>query len=128
MAEMQRAVTLAERRALDSVTSERIKMERLLMEAASVSGVSGSISSTSPIGATKSRKPDVNLLETAMNPERLEKDEKLISERVKHDNVEDNVSSLQVTRQNELSNADECAKEVKSKVRVNLKIVDTKVQ
>ena len=116
MAEMQRAVTLAERRALDSVTSERIKMERLLMEAASVSRVSGSISSTSSIGNNKPRKPDLSILETSGNPERLDKEEKLLSERVKHDNVEDNHSSLQGIRQNDVSNVDECVREVKNKV------------
>lgn len=33
MAELQKAVTLAERRAIDTVAGERIKMERLLIEA-----------------------------------------------------------------------------------------------
>ena len=32
MAELQRAVALAERRALESVAGERLKMERLIME------------------------------------------------------------------------------------------------
>ena len=116
MAEMQRAVTLAERRALDSVTSERIKMERLLMEAASVSRVSASISSTSSMGNIKSRKPDLNIMETAVNPERLDKEENTVSERAKHDNVEDNRSSLQSIRQNDVSNAEECVRDLKNKV------------
>jgi hypothetical protein len=114
MVEMQRAVTLAERRALESVASERIKMERLLMEAASVSRVSGSISSTSSMGNIKSRKPDLNILETLVNPERLDKEEKLAIERVKHD--EDNHSSLQGIRQNDVSNVDECVRDSKNKV------------
>ena len=61
MAEMQRAVTLAEKRALDSVTTERIRMERLLLEAASVSGVTGAMNVVS------SRKPEMNILDAAIN-------------------------------------------------------------
>ena len=84
MAEMQRAVTLAEKRALDSVTTERIRMERLLLEAASVSGVTGAMNVVS------SRKPEMNILDAAMNSDTLAKNEKMISERIKQDTEENN--------------------------------------
>ena len=114
MAEMQRAVTLAERRALDSVTNERIKMERLLIEAASVAGVpAGSISSTSTITTSSSRKPDMNILDAATNAERLPRDEKANPERVKSCNSDE---YLQEMKQNETSNTDETARVAKFKV------------
>lgn len=104
MAEMQRAVTLAERRALDSVTNERIKMERLLIEAASMSGVpSGSISSTSSISTSSSRKPDINILDAAMNSERLNRSDKNILEGVKSSSSEEYSCNSNETKQNESS-------------------------
>ena len=115
MAEMQRAVTLAERRALDSVTNERIKMERLLIEAASMSGVpSGSISSTSSISTSSSRKPDINILDAAMNSERLNRSDKNILEGVKSSSSEEYSSNLNETKQNESS--EESNRATKNKV------------
>ena len=115
MAEMQRAVTLAERRALDSVTNERIKMERLLIEAASMSGVpSGSISSTSSISTSSSRKPDLNILDAAMNSERLNRNDKNILEGVKSSSSEEYSSNLNETKQNESS--EESNRATKNKV------------
>ena len=114
MAEMQRAVTLAERRALDSVTNERMKMERLLIEAASVAGVpASSISSTSAIAANSSRKQDMNILDVATNAERLGREEKAKSERVNAGSSDD---YLQEMKQNETSNTDETPRAVKNKV------------
>ena len=114
MAEMQRAVTLAERRALDSVTNERMKMERLLIEAASVAGVpANSISSTSAIAANPSRKQDMNILDVATNAERLGREEKTKSERV---NAGSSDEYLQEMRQNETSNIDETPRAAKNKV------------
>ena len=115
MAEMQRAVTLAERRALDSVTNERIKMERLLIEAASMSGVpSGSISSTSSISTSSSRKPDLNILDAAMNSERLNRNDKNILEGVKSSSSEEYSCNLNDTKQNESS--EESNRATKNKV------------
>ena len=115
MAEMQRAVTLAERRALDSVTNERIKMERLLIEAASMSGVpSGSISSTSSISTSSSRKPDINILDAAMNSERLNRNDKSILEVVKSSSSEEYSCNLNDTKQNESS--EESNRATKNKV------------
>ena len=112
MAEMQRAVTLAERRALDSVTNERIKMERLLIEAASMSGVpSGSISSTSSISTSSSRKPDINILDAAMNSERLNRSDKNILEGVSSEEYSCNSNE---TKQNESS--EESNRATKNKV------------
>ena len=114
MAEMQRAVTLAERRALDSVTNERMKMERLLIEAASVAGVpASSISSTSAIAANSSRKQDMNILDVATNAERLGREEKAKLERVNAGSSDD---YLQEMKQNETSNTDETPRAVKNKV------------
>ena len=119
MAEMQRAVTLAERRALDSVTNERIKMERLLIEAASMSGVpSGSISSTSNITTNLSRKQEMNILDAAaINTERLNRNDKNCLETVKLNSSEDYSANLNDSRQNESSNTEEISREVKNKVR-----------
>ena len=109
MAEMQRAVTLAEKRALDSVTTERIRMERLLLEAASVSGVAGAMNVVS------SRKPEMTILNAAMNSDSLEKNEKMISERIKQD-TEENASTFQGMRKNESSITDEAIPTEKNKV------------
>ena len=119
MAEMQRAVTLAERRALDSVTNERIKMERLLIEAASMSGVpSGSISSTSNITTNLSRKQEMNILDAAaINTERLNRNDKNGLEPVKSNSSEDYSANLNDSRQNETSNTEEISRAVKNKVR-----------
>ena len=119
MAEMQRAVTLAERRALDSVTNERIKMERLLIEAASMSGVpSGSISSTSNITTNLSRKQEMNILDAAaINTERLNRNDKNGLEPVKSNTSEDYSANLNDSRQNETSNTEEISRAVKNKVR-----------
>ena len=119
MAEMQRAVTLAERRALDSVANERIKMERLLIEAASMSGVpSGSISSTSNITTNLSRKQEMNILDAAaINTERLNRNDKNCLETVKLNSSEDYSANLNDSRQNESSNTEEISREVKNKVR-----------
>ena len=115
MAEMQRAVTLAERRALDSVTCERIKMEKLLLEAASVSGVSGSISPKASLINNTLRKPDINILDAAINSERSTKNEKMNSETMKR-NTEEDSSALQGIRQNENSSTEECLRTGKTKV------------
>ena len=119
MAEMQRAVTLAERRALDSVANERIKMERLLIEAASMSGVpSGSISSTSNITTNLSRKQEMNILDAAaINTERLNRNDKNCLDTVKSNSSEDYSANLNDSRQNESSNTEEISREVKNKVR-----------
>ena len=119
MAEMQRAVTLAERRALDSVTNERIKMERLLIEAASMSGVpSGSISSTSNITTNLSRKQEINILDAAtINTERLHRNDKNGLEPVKSNSSEDYSANLNDSRQNETSNTEEISRAAKNKVR-----------
>ena len=119
MAEMQRAVTLAERRALDSVTNERIKMERLLIEAASMSGVpSGSLTSTSNITTNLSRKQEMNILDAAaINTERLNQNDKNGLEQVKSNSSEDYSANLHDSRQNETSNTEEISKAVKNKVR-----------
>ena len=109
MAEMQRAVTLAEKRALDSVTTERIRMERLLLEAASVSGVTGAMNVVS------SRKPEMNILDAAMTSDSLAKNEKMISERIKQD-TEENTSAFQGMRKNESSITDESIPTEKNKV------------
>ena len=89
MSEMQKAVTLAERRALDSVASERIKMERLLMEAASVSGTSTSISSTSTAAASTTRNPNMSVLDIAISAEGLNKNNKMISDNAKENHEDD---------------------------------------
>ena len=112
MAEMQRAVTLAEKRALDSVTTERIRMERLLLEAASVSGVAGAMNVVS------SRKPEMTILNAAMNSDSLEKNEKMISERIKQD-TEENASTFQGMRKNESSITDEAIPTEKNKVCID---------
>ena len=119
MAEMQRAVTLAERRALDSVTNERIKMERLLIEAASMSGVpSGSLTSTSNITTNLSRKQEINILDAAtINTERLNRNDKNGLEPVKSNSSEDYSANLNDSRQNETSNTEEISRAVKNKVR-----------
>ena len=109
MAEMQRAVTLAEKRALDSVTTERIRMERLLLEAASVSGAAGAMNVVS------SRKPEMNILDAAINCGSLEKNEKMISERIKQD-TEENTSTFHGMRKNESSITDEAIPTEKNKV------------
>ena len=116
MAEMQRAVTVAERRALESVTNERIKMERLLMEAASASGTSASISSTSSGTTNTIRNADINMLDAAINSERLDKNGKMIVDRAKQDN-DDDYATLQGIRQNEDMTSGECGRAVKNKVR-----------
>ena len=112
MAEMQRAVTLAEKRALDSVTTERIRMERLLLEAASVSGVAGAMNVVS------SRKPEMTILNAAMNSDSLEKNEKMISERIKQD-TEENAAAFQGMRKNESSITDEAIPTEKNKVCID---------
>ena len=112
MAEMQRAVTLAEKRALDSVTTERIRMERLLLEAASVSGVAGAMNVVS------SRKPEMTILNAAMNSDSLEKNEKMISERIKQD-TEENNSAFHGMRKNESSITDEAIPTEKNKVCID---------
>ena len=112
MAEMQRAVTLAEKRALDSVTTERIRMERLLLEAASVSGAAGAMNVVS------SRKPEMNILDAAINSGSLEKNEKMISERIKQD-TEENTSAFQGMRKNESSITDEAIPTEKNKVCID---------
>ena len=112
MAEMQRAVTLAEKRALDSVTTERIRMERLLLEAASVSGVTGAMNVVS------SRKPEMNILDAAINPDSLGKNEKMISERIKQD-TEENTSAFRGMRKNESSITDEAIPTEKNKVCID---------
>ena len=119
MAEMQRAVTLAERRALDSVTNERIKMERLLIEAASMSGVpSGSLTSTSNITTNLSRKQEINILDAAtINTERLNRNDKNGLEPVKSNSSEDYSANLNDSRQNETSNTEEISRAAKNKVR-----------
>ena len=119
MAEMQRAVTLAERRALDSVTNERIKMERLLIEATSMSGVpSGSLTSTSNITTNLSRKQEINILDAAtINTERLNRTDKNGLEPVKSNSSEDYSANLNDSRQNETSNTEEISRAVKNKVR-----------
>ena len=119
MAEMQRAVTLAERRALDSVTNERIKMERLLIEAASMSGVpSGSLTSTSNITTNLSRKQEINILDaTTINTERLNRNDKNGLEPVKSNSSEDYSANLNDSRQNETSNTEEISRAAKNKVR-----------
>ena len=109
MAEMQRAVTLAEKRALDSVTTERIRMERLLLEAASVSGAAGAMNVVS------SRKPEMNILDAAINCGSLEKNEKMISERIKQD-TEENTSTFHGMRKNGSSITDEAIPTEKNKV------------
>ena len=125
MAEMQRAVTLAERRALDSVTNERIKMERLLIEAASMSGVpSGSISSTSNITTNLSRKQEMNILDAAaINTERLNRNDKNCLDTVKSNSSEDYSANLNDSRQNETSNAEEISRAVKNKVRSRYNLI-----
>ena len=125
MAEMQRAVTLAERRALDSVTNERIKMERLLIEAASMSGVpSGSISSTSNITTNLSRKQEINILDAAaINTERLNRNDKNCLDTVKSNSSEDYSANLNDSRQNETSNAEEISRAVKNKVRSRYNLI-----
>ena len=125
MAEMQRAVTLAERRALDSVTNERIKMERLLIEAASMSGVpSGSISSTSNITTNLSRKQEMNILDAAaINTERLNRNDKNRLETVKSNSSEDYSANLNDSRQNETSNTEEISRAVKNKVRSRYNLI-----
>ena len=112
MAEMQRAVTLAEKRALDSVTTERIRMERLLLEAASVSGVTGAMNVVS------SRKPEMNILDAAINCGSLEKNEKMISERIKQD-TEENTSAFRGMRKNESSITEEAIPTEKNKVCID---------
>ena len=112
MAEMQRAVTLAEKRALDSVTTERIRMERLLLEAASVSGAAGAMNVVS------SRKPEMTILDAAMNSGSLEKNEKMISERIKQD-TEENAAAFQGMRKNESSITDEAIPTEKNKVCID---------
>ena len=112
MAEMQRAVTLAEKRALDSVTTERIRMERLLLEAASVSGAAGAMNVVS------SRKPEMNILDAAINCGSLEKNEKMISERIKQD-TEENTSTFHGMRKNESSITDEATPTEKNKVCID---------
>ena len=112
MAEMQRAVTLAEKRALDSVTTERIRMERLLLEAASVSGAAGAMNVVS------SRKPEMNILDAAINCGSLEKNEKMISERIKQD-TEENASAFQGMRKNESSITDEAIPTENNKVCID---------
>ena len=112
MAEMQRAVTLAEKRALDSVTTERIRMERLLLEAASVSGVTGAMNVVS------SRKPEMNILDAAINSGSLEKNEKMISERIKQD-TEENTSAFRGMRKNESSITEEAIPTEKNKVCID---------
>ena len=112
MAEMQRAVTLAEKRALDSVTTERIRMERLLLEAASVSGVTGAMNVVS------SRKPEMNILDAAINCGSLEKNEKMISERIKQD-TEENTNAFQGMRKNESSITEEAIPTEKNKVCID---------
>ena len=125
MAEMQRAVTLAERRALDSVTNERIKMERLLIEATSMSGVpSGSLTSTSNITTNLSRKQEINILDAAtINTERLNRTDKNGLEPVKSNSSEDYSANLNDSRQNETSNTEEISRAVKNKVRSRYNIM-----
>ena len=125
MAEMQRAVTLAERRALDSVTNERIKMERLLIEAASMSGVpSGSISSTSNITTNLSRKQEMNILDAAaINTERLNRNDKNGHEPVKSNSSEDYSANLNDSKQNETSNTEEISRAIKNKVRFRYNLI-----
>ena len=125
MAEMQRAVTLAERRALDSVANERIKMERLLIEAASMSGVpSGSISSTSNITTNLSRKQEMNILDAAaINTERLNRNDKNCLDTVKSNSSEDYSANLNDSRQNETSNDEEISRAVKNKVRSRYNLI-----
>ena len=115
MVEMQKAVTLAERRALDSVMSERIKMERLLMEAASVSATSASTISSSSM-ANKTRKVNTTILDSAINSEGLENNAKMINDNEKQGNHED-FTSLQSNRENEDINVGDCVVPEKSKVR-----------
>ena len=125
MAEMQRAVTLAERRALDSVTNERIKMERLLIEAASMSGVpSGSISSTSNITTNLSRKQEMNILDaSAINTERLNRNDKNCLEPMKSNSSEDYSANLNDSKQNETSNTEEISRAIKNKVRFRYNLI-----
>ena len=115
MVEMQKAVTLAERRALDSVMSERIKMERLLMEAASVSATSASTISSSSM-ANKTRKVNTTILDSAINSEGLDNNAKMINDYEKQGNHED-FTSLQSNRENEDINVGDCVVPEKSKVR-----------
>ena len=112
MAEMQRAVTLAEKRALDSVTTERIRMERLLLEAASVSGAAG------VMNVVSSRKSEINILDAAINSGSLEKNEKMISERIKQD-TEENTTAFHRMRKNESSITDEAIPTEKNKVYID---------
>ena len=115
MAEMQKAVTLAERRALDSVASERIKMERLLMEAASVSAPSTSISSTSTGAASTRGNPNISILDVAINAEVLNKNNKMISDNAKENSDED-FSELQGLGGNDDMATDGCTRPIKNKV------------
>ena len=90
-------------------------MERLLIEAASMSGVpSGSISSTSSISTSSSRKPDINILDAAMNSERLNRNDKSILEGVKSSSSEEYSCNLNETKQNESS--EESNRATKNKV------------
>ena len=116
MSEMQKAVTLAERRALDSVAGERIKMERLLMEAASVSGASTSISSTSTAAANITRNPNMSVLDVGISGEGLTKNNKIL-DNVKENN-EDDFEVLRGIESNDDMATDECVRPVKTKVGV----------
>ena len=116
MSEMQKAVTLAERRALDSVAGERIKMERLLMEAASVSGASTSISSTSTATASTTRNPNMSVLDVGISAEGLTKNNKMMGN-VKENN-EDDFEVLQGIGSNDDMATGEYIRPVKTKVGV----------
>ena len=57
MAELQRAVAMAERRAIESVAGERIKMERMIVESATAAAAMAAASQASAAPTTASTAP-----------------------------------------------------------------------
>ncbi len=63
MAELQRAVALAERRAIESVAGERIKMERMIMESATAAAaMAATAASSATTAGTKNGKVETSAL------------------------------------------------------------------
>ena len=71
MAELQRAVAMAERRAIESVAVEKIKMERMIVEsataAAAMAASQAATTATAPATASTSSSPEAKATATSGN-------------------------------------------------------------
>ena len=78
VAEVQKAMALAEKRALDSVSGERIKMERILMEANNNNNNSNNISNS-----RKYNNDNINVNDHSTSQDLSAKDQVMITKNIK---------------------------------------------